>query len=58
MLKTACHEKIERMERALFGYDERKKGILNSANMVWTGSYRVCGVLIVCDGEREKHEWS
>ena len=50
MLKTACHEKTER-ERALFGYAEgkKKKGFIIQQTMVWTGSYRVCGVLIVCD---------
>ena len=38
-------------------WGEKKKAFIIQQTMVWTGSYRVCGVLIVCDWNRERDEW-
>lgn len=61
MLKTACHEKTERGKELFLGYAEgkkkKKKAFIIQQTVVWTGSYRVCGVLIVCDCKREINEW-
>lgn len=41
----------------LRGKKKKKKAFIIQQTVVWTGSYRVCGVLIVCDFKREINEW-
>ena len=36
---------------------KKKKAFIIQQTVVWTGSYRVCGVLIVCHCKREINEW-